>query len=292
MDSFQNYMVGPSIDAHTSAASVDGEIFTTERQANISKEVAYQQHRFIALSKNYLNTQPWIPMLACIKHREVVNSFELSSARFSDIRDKEYWDQLEAEIAKLEAQCLPLIDDETLANLRVLCNFQALASEIAQAPTTIATLKSQRQELGRIEALFVGTPKASSGPPWLAAGIAIAAFAGAFAISQIEESFSDWRVLVLAVLGTAAAIVAAWLNQTHSAKLQPWDQEQRFRSKHERIQKEMHAAFYSDQFLAVLHLAQVNPSKCWNDFDTAAVAIDHVTNQFSDLNVKYLTALG
>lgn len=87
---FVHFLTASVKDLHPTATGVS-EWLTPGHKVSTAKEIAYQQRRFLDFSKTFIDSQPSVTLLTCVKHGHVEECYELSATRFPEMMDKRFW---------------------------------------------------------------------------------------------------------------------------------------------------------------------------------------------------------
>lgn len=97
------------------------------------KELMFQQNKFLQRALSILERLPWISFIAAFKHKVLLNFFNTDSATFSEIVDKEYFDNLQTLCNKLIQDSSLLIQEELRGNCERLVFLQVVNSHIVKS---------------------------------------------------------------------------------------------------------------------------------------------------------------
>ena len=279
---FRTFLSTHVAETHPTAADVIGVWLTPNRKLNQSKEIAYQQQRFMEFSKEYLATEPWLSLIACRKHRQIESHYDLSAARFSDLADKRFWDTLTADVGQQEARALSLVDNETLVDVDSLLRYQRQAECIASASGAVARvgaiqaqLPALRLKLSRTKALSL---EAYSMFIFLGVGFLVLAIA----IPSIKEIRTAQPLFIILSLVSAAAGIGIGGSGITKALAK-----QRLSSQCLELDRELNDLF-ENTVTPCLHLAGADVAVCRNDLHKTEKFIEYVVKYFDYLNKKLL----
>jgi len=101
------------------------------------KEVVFQQGKLLEIAGQFLENAPWVSLLASMKHRCVLEAFEIHSASFHEIADKEYFANVELAADDLVASSASRCDSDTRQEIERLLNIQACFPEICLCLQTV-----------------------------------------------------------------------------------------------------------------------------------------------------------
>jgi hypothetical protein len=87
------------------------------------KELIFTQRQLIEHSESYMNA-PWIILICILKHIDILNYYNLNSAVFSDLSDKEYYEYVQGMCDSLQRKSISLLDDEQVQVCNRLISLQ------------------------------------------------------------------------------------------------------------------------------------------------------------------------
>lgn len=103
---------------------IDGIPLSVHMQADRRKELIFQQSFFLQVSREHLQTKPWISYFAAAKHFLLLNELGISTASFSDLRDKEFFSKLDDSAYDLHDQARRLLEVDAISKLDRLSALQ------------------------------------------------------------------------------------------------------------------------------------------------------------------------
>jgi hypothetical protein len=242
------------------------------RKVNAAKEIAYQQRRFLDFGKMLIDTQPWVTFLTCVKHRHVEDSYKLSAARFPELADKRFWDELTVDVQATRLAAEERLDPETVNEVKELCDHQNVADKLAIAPETMrrlrdlrAAIESKKTWIKRVAALFAGTILAGVG----AAVLDIKELRNSVAAGSDLRDLQDILGFVAVMLGLTGFMTAiyAMVRTTRAAD---------------------YLAVFKMNITPILQLAHVDPATCTDNLDYVEQVINSVAERYRQLQEKFL----
>ena len=270
---FVHFLTASVKDVHPTAPGVGGLWLSPARKVNAAKEIAYQQRRFLDFSKTFIDSQPSVTLLTCVKHRHVEECYELSAARFPEMMDKRFWDELTVDLQETRAATEKLLDNQTIQEVKELCKCQSIADKLTTAPETLKRLRELRRliELKKawikgLWALFAGTVLAGVG----------AAVAGTKELRHlIGDPSTNFRDLQDNLVGLAVVLgICAFI--TWICVLVKFGRDTEYR------------LLFDMNIAPILRSAGIDPTTCIDNLDYVEQVINSVSERYRYLEGKLL----
>jgi hypothetical protein len=271
---FVHFLTASVKDVHPTAPKVGGIWLSPARKVNAVKEIAYQQRRFVDFGKTLVDTQPWVTLLTCVKHGHVEDCYELSAARFPEMADKKFWDELTVDVQATRAGSEKVLDNVTVQEVKELCECQSVADKLAIAPETLRRLRecrrlieSKKSWIKRVSILFAGM---------ILAGIG-AAVTGTKELRNLVgdpsinlRPLQDDLVGLAVLLGIGGFITAIYaVVKTGGAAAD-------------------YLALFTMNIAPILRSAGIDPATCTDNLDYVKQVIDSVEERYRYLEKKFL----
>lgn len=279
---FRTFLLTHVAETHPTAADVIGVWFTPNRKVNKSKEIAYQQQRFVEFSKESLATEPWIALITCTKHRQVESHYQISAAHFPDLTDKRFWDTLTADVGQLEAQATSLIDSDTLAEVDALLRYQRAADCIANAPGAMARVRAILAQLPALKSKLARTKALTFEACIIFIVLGVGLLILAIAVPGINELRAVQPQCILGSL--VGAVTCFVVGGTGISKALAKEQ---LRLQIVQLEAEL-TNTYENTIVPCLRLAGADVAACRNDLDQTEKVVNYVVQYFDYLNRKLL----
>ena len=270
---FVHFLTASVKDVHPTAPLVSGVWLSPARKVNAAKEIAYQQRRFLDFSKTFIDSQPWVTLLTCVKHRHVEECYELSAARFPEMADKKFWDDLTVDVQETRAAVEKLLDAKMIEDVKELCDHQKVADKIMMAPETVrklrdllAKIQSKKWWIRVAAVLFVSMILAGAG----------AAVTGIKELRNlVVDPSTDLRHLQDNLVG-----LAMWLGFGGAIAL--------IYVMVVTARAGLYLALFMSDIAPLLRLAHVDPATCTENLDYVEQVINSVSKRYRYLQGKLL----
>jgi hypothetical protein len=269
---FVHFITASVKDVHPTAPSVGGMWLSPQRKVNTAKEIAYQQRRFLDFSKTLIDTQTWVTFLACVKHQHVANAYQLSAARFPEITDKKFWDELTLDVQATRAEAEKLLDNATIQEVTELCDYQSVADKISIAPETVKELRDLRARFQNLTDRWNNL--------WLLLAVVTAVIGGvAGGLDRHEEPERTLRIaLIIAAVISGAGAVFLLIRGVISALQEGAQKGLRLR----------YSQTFESTIAPCLRLAHVDPATCTDNLDYVESVLNSVCERYRHLREKLL----
>ena len=269
---FVHFLTASVKDLHPTATGVS-EWLTPGRKVSTAKEIAYQQRRFLDFSKTVIDSQPSVTLLTCLKHGHVEDCYELSAARFPEMMDKRFWDELTVDVQETTAAAEKLLDNQTIEEVKELCECQSIADKLMIAPETLKRLREFRRLIELKKAWMKGV--------WaLVAGTILAGVGAAVAGSKelrhlISDPSTNFRHLQNNLVGLAVVLgICGFFTRIY------------VEIKFER--KAAYLDLFDTNIAPILRSTGIDPTTCTHNLDYVEQVINSVRERYRYLEGKLL----
>jgi hypothetical protein len=267
---FINFLAASVKDVHPTAPAVGGIWLTPARKVREAKEIAYQQRRFLDFGKRVLDRAPWISYLTCIKHNEIATSYDISAAKFPDIGDKMFWDELATDVHKTKTESKARLDEQTVEQVRHLCAYQVLADKILNGAKTIAVLRELRSKIQEDHPTF----------PWsILTFVSLVAMLIAIAVAAGREKKPGDALWYVVSITLSVIMFVTFFGISIYVGVQSGLSEGNRRG---------YEALFERDVAPCLRLANVDPRDGFNNLEYAGQVLDYLQKNYTYLKTKLL----